>query len=313
MLGQRRRRELRGGCRLRAAGSSGARPGAGRRHWEGGRVLPGPGRTRRGAGGRCPPGAAARANFAPRLGRAPRGPAGCTAASALTWPSRERPAAPGGARAGRPPLVACPPAAAAAAAATAANMAGAVLGSGEGRTGGRGSRAGSGLGPGARGRGLAAWRAGGAAAGPGAAERHGCTGAFVIPRSAPRAGGGVRPAAPAAPRPRAARAGRGGVGAGERAAAAAAAAAGPGPLCSLPPPPAPAARGSAILASGARRHGGRHGRRCRCRPGPRPQRAAATAAPGPARPPGVAAGDFRGSFFHQEAFDKMEGELWVSG
>lgn len=99
----------------------------------------------------------------------------------------------GGGRAGRPPLVACPPGAAAA-----ANMAGAVLGPAEGRIGGRGGRrgsgTGSGLGPGARGPGLVAWRARGSTAGPGAAKRHGCMGAFVIPRSAPRAGSGGGPA-----------------------------------------------------------------------------------------------------------------------
>lgn len=47
-------------------------------------------------------------------------------------------------------------------------------------------------------------------------------------------------------------------------------------------------------------------------PALRPRSPAATAAPGPASPSGEAALDFRGSFFHEEAFDKMEGELWVS-
>jgi hypothetical protein len=46
--------------------------------------------------------------------------------------------------------------------------------------------------------------------GPRCAERHGCTGAFVIPKSAARVGGGE--AGLAAPRPRAARVGRGGAG-----------------------------------------------------------------------------------------------------
>lgn len=96
-------------------------------------------------------------------------------------------------------------------------------------------------------------------------------------------------------------AGRGGVGAGERATVA-----GPGPLCSPPSPPAPAARGSAILASGAPRRGGRD-----CRPpGPTPPPAAA---PGTALGSGVVSVYFTGTFFHPEAFDKMEGELRVSG
>lgn len=87
---------------LGAAGSGGASPGTQRRRWEGSRVLPGPGRTPRGAGSWWPLGAAARANFAAGLGQALCGPAGCTAASALTWPSRERTAVQGGG-VGRPP------------------------------------------------------------------------------------------------------------------------------------------------------------------------------------------------------------------
>lgn len=39
----------------------------------------------------------------------------------------------------------------------------------------------------------------------------------------------------------------------------------------------------------------------------------AAAAPGTALGPGVAAADFTDTFFHPEALDKMEGELWVSG
>lgn len=66
----------------------------------------------------------------------------------------------------------------------------------------RGGKAGGLLRARARRPGRVVWRAGGAAAGPGAAERHGCTGAFVIP-SAPRVGGAGR----SGPRP-----GRGGAG-----------------------------------------------------------------------------------------------------
>lgn len=46
---------------------------------------------------------------------------------------------------------------------------------------------------------------------------------------------------------------------------------------------------------------------CRAPHSPHPPRAAA--APGTALGPGVAALDFTGTFFHSEAFDKMEGEL----
>lgn len=149
-----------------------------------------------------------------------------------------------GGRAGRPQLLACTLGAA-------VNMAGAVLGPGKGRIGGRreqrSSRTGSGLGPAPAAPGLVAWRAGAASR---VLARPSVMAAWapLLSRGVrPALAGGGRSSVPAAPRPWAPREGRGGVGAGERVAAATAR---PGPLCS-PLLTALAARGSAILASGA--------------------------------------------------------------
>lgn len=286
-----------GASRGATAGSGGARPGAGRRTSAGGRCFSARDGLRGGRATAAHRGLRLRQTSLPVLAGRRAAPGGCTAASALTWPSRERPAARGGGGAGRPPPAHLLPAGHRRRRrehgwrGTARRWAQAS----GGRTGGGDTRAGSGLGPSARGLGRAAWRAGGAAAGPCAAERHGRTGAFVIPRSALRAAAGGGGSSPLPPQPRA---GRGGVGAGERAAAVA----GPGPLCSPPsPPPAPAARGSAILASGAWRRGGRRGHR-RCPLGSAPPARCRRRRPPLPTPPAGGSGGFQGHFLSSGSF-----------
>lgn len=296
-----------------AAGSGGVGPGgARRRHWEGGRILPGPGRTPRVTGQPVPAGGCGvsklRCWALPGTVRAPR------IALLLLHEHGRLGSAPrsGRGEAGRPPpLFSCPWGTGAATVA-AANMAGACWALAKGWTDGAGRAAGL---PG----GLWPWspcprpgsggvKGQGRCRGPQRCRTSWLHGRLCYPEEcAPRRrGGGSGPRSPAPPgaqggagRGGGRRAG-GGCGGGARTALFATdACARCWRISHFSKSPAPGKAVATITAAAAGQ--------ARCL-----RSGAAIAVPGLAPPSGEATVDFRGTFFHQEAFDKMEGELWVS-
>lgn len=254
-------------------------------------MFPGSRRPPRGTGSRCPRGAAVQANFAARLCRAPCGSASRTLSFALTWPSQERTEVGGvGGPAAPPPTPSSP--------ARGAPPLPLPLLTGLARDGRWRGVDRSGF-PG----GLWVWSK---RQWPGALPRAAALSSVMAARRLcypeecdPRWWGwgpARRPRAPGHP-------GQGGAGldGGPGAGGGGGSSGGAGRLCSIPPP-VPTARGSAILASGAWRHGGRHHHRGRCWLGSAPPEHCCYRCPRPGTSPWEGNSVFQGHFLSSRSF-----------